>query len=165
MSHRTLFCRGDHCVAFVERGEHLDRHPLRVRFLSKTHAFRKQICPMRKHVEVNSRHDLMGVVPLRLADDHRAVFEGYLSKATTRFGVPGAAVAVIQGGEVTYLRGFGVKELGGTQPVTPDTLFMIGSITKSMTTMLAAALVDDGGLSWDTRLVDVLAQFAAGIAQ
>ena len=106
--------------------------------------------------------DLIGVVPLRLADDRRAAFEGYLSEAITRFGVPGAAVAVIQDGEVTYLRGFGVKELGGTQPVTPDTLFMIGSITKPMTTMLAAALVDDGRLSWDTRLVNVLPQFAAG---
>ena len=39
---------------------------------------------------------------------------------------------------------------------------MIGSITKPLTTMLAAALVDDGRLSWDTRLVDVLPQFAAG---
>jgi CubicO group peptidase (beta-lactamase class C family) len=106
--------------------------------------------------------DLIGVVPLRLADDRRAAFEGYLSEAITRFGVPGAAVAVIQDGEVTYLRGFGVKELGGTQLVTPDTLFMIGSITKPMTTMLAAALVDDGRLSWGTRLVDVLPQFAAG---
>jgi CubicO group peptidase (beta-lactamase class C family) len=106
--------------------------------------------------------DLIGVVPLRLADDRRAAFEGYLSEAITRFGVPGAAVAVIQDGEGTYLRGFGVKELGGTQTVTPDTLFMIGSITKPMTTMLAASLVDDGRLSWGTRLVDVLPQFAAG---
>jgi CubicO group peptidase (beta-lactamase class C family) len=106
--------------------------------------------------------DLIGVVPHRLADDRRAAFEGYLSEAITRFGVPGAAVAVIQDGEVTYLGGFGVKELGGTQPVTPDTLFMIGSTTKSMTTLLAAALVDAGRLSWGTRLVDVLPQFAAG---
>jgi CubicO group peptidase (beta-lactamase class C family) len=65
-------------------------------------------------------------------------------------------------GEVAYLRGFGVKELGDTQPVTPDTLLMIGSITKPMTTMLAAALVDHGHLSWNTRLVDVLPRFAAG---
>jgi CubicO group peptidase (beta-lactamase class C family) len=42
---------------------------------------------------------------------------------------------------------------------------MIGSITKPMTTMPAAALVDDGRLSSGTRLVDVLPQFAAGIAQ
>jgi CubicO group peptidase (beta-lactamase class C family) len=106
--------------------------------------------------------DLAGVAPLQLIGHRRSAFDGYLSKAITRFGVPGAAVAVIQGGEVAYLRGFGVKELGGTEPVTPDTLFMIGSITKPMTTMLAAALVDDGRLSWDTRLVDVLPRFAAG---
>jgi CubicO group peptidase (beta-lactamase class C family) len=106
--------------------------------------------------------NLTGVAPLQLTGDRRSAFEGYLSKAIRRFGVPGAAVAVIQGGKVPYLRGFGLKELGGTQPVTPDTLLMIGSITKPMTTMLAAALVDDGHLSWNTRLVDVLPQFAAG---
>jgi CubicO group peptidase (beta-lactamase class C family) len=106
--------------------------------------------------------DLTGVVPRQLVGDHRSTFESYVSTAITKFGVPGAAVAVIQGGEVAYLRGFGLKELGGTQPVTPDTLLMIGSITKPMTTMLAAALVDDGHLSWNTRLVDVLPLFAAG---
>ena len=104
---------------------------------------------------------LTGVAPLQLTGDRRSAFEGYLSKAITRFGMPGAAVAVIQGGEVAYLRGFGIKELGGTEPVTPDTLLMIGSITKPMTTMLAAALVDDGHLGWNTRLVDMLPRFAA----
>lgn len=106
--------------------------------------------------------DLSGVAPLQLTGDRRSAFEGYLSNAVTRFGVPGAAVAVIQDGEVAHLRGLGVKELGGAQPVTPDTLFMIGSITKPITTLLAAALVDDGDLSWNARLVDVLPQFAAG---
>jgi CubicO group peptidase (beta-lactamase class C family) len=90
--------------------------------------------------------DLTGAVPLQRSGDRRSAFEGYLSKAITRFGVPGAAVAVLQAGKVTCLRGFGVKELGGTQPVTPDTLFMIGSITTPRTTMLAAALVDYGQL-------------------
>jgi CubicO group peptidase (beta-lactamase class C family) len=57
-------------------------------------------------------------MPRQLTDDRRSTFEGYLSAAITKFGVPGAAVAVIHGGEVTYLRSFGVKELGGSQPVT-----------------------------------------------
>jgi CubicO group peptidase (beta-lactamase class C family) len=106
--------------------------------------------------------DLTGVVPLKLTDDRRSAFEGHVSRAIRNFGVPGEAVAVIQGGEVRCLRGFGVKELDGNQPVTPDTLLMIGSVTKPMTTMLAAALVDDGRLSWDTRLIDLLSRFAAG---
>jgi CubicO group peptidase (beta-lactamase class C family) len=113
----------------------------------------------------NQSADLIGVVPLRLADDRRAAFEGYLSEAITLFGVPGAAVAVIQDGEVSYLGGFGVKELGGTQPVSPDTLFMIGSITKPMTTMLAAALVDDARLSWGTPCRCAAAVRRRGIVQ
>ena len=68
--------------------------------------------------------------------------------------------AVVQNGEIVYLNGFGVKELGGTQPVTPDTMMMIGSITKSMTTMLAASLIDDGTLTWDTPLAQLLPRFA-----
>ena len=48
--------------------------------------------------------DLTGAVPLQLTRDRRSAFGSYLSKAITRFGVPGAAVAVIQAGKVTYLR-------------------------------------------------------------
>ena len=76
--------------------------------------------------------------------------------------MPGAAVAVVQNGDVVYLNGFGVKEVGSTRPVTPDTMMMIGSITKSMTTMMAGSLVDDGRLTWETRLVDLLPEFAVG---
>ncbi len=109
-----------------------------------------------------SRSDLTGALPLPLTGKRRAAFEAYIADALYRFGVPGAAVAVVQNGDVVYLNGFGVKEVGSTRPVTPDTLMMIGSITKSMTTMMAAALVDDGHLAWDTRLVDLLPEFAVG---
>ena len=69
---------------------------------------------------------------------------------------------MIQNGDVVYLNGFGVREAGSTQAVDADTMFMIGSVTKSMTTMLAATLVDDGRLTWETPLVDLLPAFAVG---
>jgi CubicO group peptidase (beta-lactamase class C family) len=106
--------------------------------------------------------DLTGVAPRSLTGERRAKFEAYVADALLRFGVPGASIAVVQGGDVVYLNGFGVRTFGSTQPVTPDTLMMIGSVTKSMTTMLAATLVDDGHLTWDTRLVDLLPDFAVG---
>lgn len=109
---------------------------------------------------VASRTDLNGTMPLPLTGKRRAAFEAYVAAALDRFGVPGAAVGVVQNGEVVYLNGFGVREIGTPQPVTPDTMMMIGSITKSMTTMLAAALVDHGHLDWDTRLIDLLPSFA-----
>jgi CubicO group peptidase (beta-lactamase class C family) len=104
--------------------------------------------------------DLTGVAALPLTDARRAAFEAYVADALNRLAVPGAAVAVVQGGEVVYLQGFGVKEVGGTQRVTPDTLMMIGSVTKSMTSTMAATLVDEGWLSWDTPVADLLPAFA-----
>ena len=103
--------------------------------------------------------DLAGVTPLPLTGERRTAFEAYVADALNRLGVPGASVAVVQNGEVVYAQGFGVREPGGTDPVTPDTLMMIGSVTKSMTSTMAATVVDDGWLSWDTPLVDLLPDF------
>ncbi len=108
--------------------------------------------------------DLTNVEPLPLTGERRAAFEAYVADALYRFNVPGAAVAVVQDGNVVYLEGFGVKQMGGTEPVTPDTMMLIGSITKSMTTMLAASLVDDRQITWRTRLIDLLPDFAVGEA-
>ncbi|WNG59754.1 beta-lactamase family protein [Archangium gephyra] len=54
---------------------------------------------------------------------------------------PGAAVAIVRDGELVYLRAFGVRSLEERTPVTPDTLFRLGSTTKMMTalTLLDAA--------------------------
>jgi CubicO group peptidase (beta-lactamase class C family) len=104
--------------------------------------------------------DLSGIAPLPLTGARRAAFEAYIADALHRLGVPGASVAVVQDGDVVYLQGFGVTELGGADPVTPDTLFMIGSVTKSMTSTMAASLVDEGRLSWETPMVELLPEFA-----
>ena len=106
--------------------------------------------------------DLTGVAPLPLTGERLAAFEAYVAEILAAAEVPGAAVAVVQGGQVTYAQGFGVKELGTDAPVTPDTLMQVGSTQKSMTSLLAASLVDAGRLRWDTRLVDLLPGFATG---
>jgi len=61
---------------------------------------------------------------------------------------PGAAVAVVVGEEV-YLQGYGVEELGGDDPVSPDTLFAIASATKAFTCTAIAMLVEEGKMAWD----------------
>jgi hypothetical protein len=45
----------------------------------------------------------------------------YVTSAMSRFGVTGASLAVTQSGAIAYARGFGVKEAGGSDPVTPET--------------------------------------------
>jgi CubicO group peptidase (beta-lactamase class C family) len=90
--------------------------------------------------QAGSGGDLSGVSPLPLTGDRQAEFETYIASMLAKTGVPGAAIAVVQNGEVVYQQGFGVLELGGSEPVTPETLMMIGSITKPMTATMAATV-------------------------
>ena len=78
-----------------------------------------------------------------------AVIDKLVEDARKEWQVPGAAIAIVRGDEVVYLKGYGVRELGSSQPVTPDTLFAIGSTTKAFTTTAMAMLVDDGKMTWD----------------
>ncbi len=102
--------------------------------------------------------DLSGVEPLPLTDDLLGELEAYLQEAMTRFETPGAAVAIVQDGEIVYTRGFGVRNPAG-DPLTPDTRMLIGSTTKTMTTLLMAQMVDEGRMAWDTRVTDLLPSF------
>lgn len=63
--------------------------------------------------------------------------------------VPGLSVAVIDGGRIAWARGIGVKEAGGTDSVTTETLFQAGSISKPTFALAVMRLVQDGRLSLD----------------
>jgi CubicO group peptidase (beta-lactamase class C family) len=63
--------------------------------------------------------------------------------------IPGAAVAVVQNDRVVYAQGYGVKEVGGKDPVTADTVFQLASTTKAFTSTSLAMLVAEGKLSFD----------------
>ena len=104
--------------------------------------------------------DLTGTEPLTVDETVTGELEAYVTDALKRFGIPGAAVAVVQNGEVVYEGGFGVKSMGGGEPITAETNMMIGSTGKSLTTMLMATLVDDDRVSWDTPVQEVLPEFA-----
>jgi CubicO group peptidase (beta-lactamase class C family) len=66
-----------------------------------------------------------------------------------RFAVPGLAVAVTRGDDVLLSECMGVRDISSGLPVTPSTLFAIGSSTKTFTAALVGGLVEDGVLSWD----------------
>jgi CubicO group peptidase (beta-lactamase class C family) len=98
--------------------------------------------------------------PVQLTPAMLADLETYARGALDRYGVPGAAVAVVQNGRMVYSTGLGVAEQGASRPVTADTRFLIGSVGKGMTAQMIGTLIDDGLLSWDTRVVDILPQFS-----
>lgn len=96
------------------------------------------------------------VVPLDEAK--RAELRRFITRAMEGLGVPGAAIGYVHGDE-TYTEGFGVREVGHPEAVTPETLFMIGSTSKSFLTLLQARLVDRGVLRWDEPLHEILPTF------
>ncbi len=64
--------------------------------------------------------------------------------------VPGLAMAIVQDQQVVYARGFGVTSVeDGGLPVTPQTLFRIGSTTKPLTGTAIMRLVEAGKLDLD----------------
>lgn len=99
-------------------------------------------------------------LPLPRVGERRDAFATFVADSLAELGVPGASVVVVQGGEVVFLEGYGVREAGGAAPVTPETLFEVGSITKPFTSLLAATLVDDGLARWDTPVAELLPGFA-----
>jgi CubicO group peptidase (beta-lactamase class C family) len=80
-------------------------------------------------------------------------------------GVPGAAFGLVQDGKVVFADGFGSKELGSSDKPDADTLFMVASNTKAMTTLLLARLVDERRMSWETPVTTLLPSFRLGDAQ
>jgi CubicO group peptidase (beta-lactamase class C family) len=90
---------------------------------------------------------------------------GMIDRARDMAGVPGIALSLVQGGKVVFQGGLGVKELGKPAKVDENTLFMIASNTKGLTTLLLAKLVDEGKFEWDTPVTKVFPSFKLGDAE
>lgn len=84
-----------------------------------------------------------------LAKETLTGYDEMVAKTIEDFKVPGLAVAIVKGGEVIYAKGFGYRDVEKKLPVTPDTLFAIGSASKAFTTFAMGTLVDEGKLAWD----------------
>lgn len=81
------------------------------------------------------------------------------ARAMETFQTPGIAIGVVKGGELVYAKGYGVREIGRPEPVDPDTLFQIASLTKAFTTAALGILLDEGKLDWDDPVIDYLPEF------
>lgn len=78
----------------------------------------------------------------------RAAIDREVQAAMRFWNVPGVGFVVV-GPDKTYLKGFGVREAGKSDAVTPDTIFPLASCTKAFTSLALAILVGEGKLSWD----------------
>lgn len=88
----------------------------------------------------------------------------FIDKGREEIGVPGVAISLVQGGKVVFAGGFGVKQLGKPAKVDADTLFIIASNTKALSTLLLATEADEGKFTWDTPVTQLYPAFKLGDA-
>ena len=93
-----------------------------------------------------------------MADTAQQVRE-IVERERIRFDVPGCAVLVVADGEVVLAEGFGSRDVDRNLPVTAQTIFPIGSSTKTFTAAVCASLVDEGRLEWDRPVREYLPGF------
>jgi CubicO group peptidase (beta-lactamase class C family) len=73
--------------------------------------------------------------------------------------IPGMAIAVVKDDKVVLNQGFGIADVDEETPVTPETIFGIGSATKAFTATLVGMLVDEGKMDWDDPVIEYLPYF------
>ncbi|TIF35176.1 hypothetical protein DI029_15650, partial [Legionella pneumophila] len=73
-----------------------------------------------------------------------------------KYNIPGCAVAVMNDGQLVMSRGYGWADRDGKIPVSPDSSFRVGALSKPITSAAIMLLVQDGKLKLDTPVLNVL---------
>ena len=80
-------------------------------------------------------------------------------QAITRGKLPGLAIGIVHQHQILHTRGYGVVEVGRKEAVDEHTAFRLASLSKAFAATVAAQLVQEGALRWDSRVVDPLPTF------
>jgi len=94
------------------------------------------------------------LVPLNAASEAR--LEKDIPALMEKAGVPGLSIAVIRGGKTAWADTFGVRDQGSKKPVTHETMFNVGSLSKPVFAYAVLKLVDAGRLKLDEPLAPYL---------
>ncbi len=107
-----------------------------------------------------SVHQLSAAVqlaPTQQAPDVQAI-NAYLESKLRQHRIPGLAIAIVKGDRMVHLKGFGIAD-PEKRSVTPDTPFILGSVSKSFTALAIMQLVDAGKVNLDTPVQKYLPWF------
>lgn len=109
-----------------------------------------------------TRESFAGRTANRLTPQRVAELLSFVRTGMNELHVPGVGIAFIDHGKVVYEGGLGVRELGKPQPVDKNTLFMIASNTKGLTTLMMSRVVDQGKLHWNELVTQAYPSFRLG---
>lgn len=86
-------------------------------------------------------------------------FEAFVEETMKVEHIPGVAVAISENGKTIYQKGFGTKDLETNEPITPDTIFGVASVTKSFIALAIMKLAEEGKLKIDDPVTKYLPRF------
>lgn len=98
-------------------------------------------------------------LPAQRRADPLPALDRYIEQARQAWDIPGLSVGIVRNDSIIFLKGYGVRERGKPEPVTPRTLFAIGSNSKSFTAAAVGLLADEGKMSFDDKVTRWLPSF------
>jgi CubicO group peptidase (beta-lactamase class C family) len=87
-----------------------------------------------------------------LPPDQIAQIDAAVARYLTDTRAPGAAVAVVRGGEIAYLKGHGLSDLERLTPATPQTVWRLASVSKPITAAAVLQLAEQGRMGLDVAV-------------
>src|SRR5574344_149017 len=83
----------------------------------------------------------------------------YILQVQEGWEIPGLSVSIVKDGNLLWAKGYGVREIGKDTPVDENTVYQVGSISKSFTATVMASIVDEGLVSWEDTVKKILPDF------
>lgn len=87
-------------------------------------------------------------------------YDRFVETKLAELGAPGAAIAIVSGDSIVYMKGFGLRESGRAETINPHTVFRIASLSKGFAAVLTGLLVQDSLLHWNDKVVKYLPDFS-----
>lgn len=86
-------------------------------------------------------------------------YEQYVEQSLQRNQAPGVAIAIVRDSSILYVKGFGYRDAGNREMVNIHSVFRLGSVSKSLASVLTGRLVQEGILDWNDRVVKYVPTF------
>lgn len=94
-----------------------------------------------------------------ITDEQTDAIDAVIERMMAELGAPGAALGIVQNGELVYAKGYGVTEVGTDTLVTPQTIFSTASNAKTLTSTAIMQLVEQGKIDLDEPVTTYLPDF------
>ncbi len=118
---------------------------------------RAELNPSESEIDARIKRAEQGMIPNPgIVIKGRPVSKADLSARMGVYRVPGVSITVINDFKIEWSKGYGVVEVGGNRPVTPQTLFQAASISKPVAALAALRLVQEGRLDLDEDINTML---------